>query len=72
VVQDSKGVALVRKEIDVLRAETKVGFSEMETRFAKADAKMETLENRLIVKLGGIVVVAIGAVVALLRVFPAG
>jgi len=62
----------VRTEIDVLRADTKAGFSEINAKVDVLRKDLEAQENRLIVKLGGIVAVAIGAVVALLRVFPAG
>jgi len=65
-------IALVCKDMAVLRAETKAGFSEINAKVDELRKDFEAQENRLIVKLGGMMAVVIGAVVALLRVFPAG
>jgi|GEM_PF-1508877 len=69
-------VAVLRKDMDGLRTELKSDLHELRTEFKNDVAVLrkdvDALENRLVVKLGGIVAVAIGAVVALLRLFPAG
>jgi len=86
-------VALVLKEVDLLRKDTEVGFAKMEARFATDYAllrkdmetqnlsirkdmetqnlsirkDLEAMQNQLIIKLGGIMVVALGAGAAIVK-----
>jgi hypothetical protein len=62
-----------RKDIDVLRLAVKQDLEilrrDMENRFALVDQKFDTLELRLTVKLGSMIVAACGLTIAALRLW---
>ncbi|WP_191058815.1 CCDC90 family protein [Geminicoccus harenae] len=66
--------ASLRSEFMELRAEMEARFAKIETRFTqiesrfdKVDARFESLEQRMTIKLGSMIVVALGVVTVLVR-----
>jgi DNA primase large subunit len=59
--------ARLTQKIDALDAKFTQKFEALDTKFGQ---KLETLESRMTVKLGGMMVVAVGAIVSLVKLIP--
>jgi len=98
-VELKSDIALVHKDVDLLRKDMEVGFAKMDARFAEAKTDsavlrkdmeaqnlsirkdmeaqnlsirkdMEAMQNKLVIKLGSMMVVLVGAVVAVVKMLP--
>lgn len=60
-------IAAVRSDMALAEHRVEARFVQIDGRFAQLDGKFVQLEQRMTIKLGGMMVVAVGAVAALVR-----
>jgi hypothetical protein len=68
--QGTLGERVSRLEGSYKHLATKADIAEVKSDIARVAAKIDNLESRLLIRLGGLILVASGLVVAILRFWP--
>jgi len=61
----------LKGDIALVRKETELGFAKIDAKMDLLRKDVEAMENRMVIKLGGLIVVVAGLMLAFLRMFPA-